>query len=68
MKTISIDIETYSDRNLAKCGVYRYVESSSFEILLFSYSVDRQPVKLVDLARGEKIPEEVLDALTDDSV
>ena len=68
MKTISIDIETYSDRNLAKCGVYRYVESSSFEILLFSYSVDRQPVKLVDLARGEKIPDEVLDALTDDSV
>lgn len=68
MKTISIDIETYSDRNLAKCGVYRYVESSSFEILLFSYSVDRQPVKLVDLARGEKIPDEVLDALTDNSV
>ena len=68
MKTISIDIETYSDRSLAKCGVYRYVESPAFEILLFSYSVDKQPVKLVDLARGEKIPDEVLDALTDDSV
>lgn len=68
MKTISIDIEAYSDRSLAKCGVYRYVESPSFEILLFSYRVDRQPVKLVDLARGEKISDEVLDALTDDSV
>ena len=48
--------------------MYRYVESPAFEILLFSYSVDKQPVKLVDLARGEKIPDEVLDALTDDSV
>ena len=67
-KKLSIDIETYSDRSLAKCGVYRYVESPAFEILLFSYSVDKQPVKLVDLARGEKIPDEVLDALTDDSV
>ena len=50
MKTLSIDIETYSDQPLAKTGVYRYVESSYFEILLFSYSVDGGPVRLVDLA------------------
>ena len=55
MKTLSIDIETYSDQNLAKTGVYRYVESPVFEILLFSYSVDGDPVQLVDLACGEEI-------------
>ena len=48
MKTLSIDIETYSDQNLAKTGVYRYVESPVFQILLFSYSVDSGPVQLVD--------------------
>ena len=68
MKTLSIDIETYSDQNLAKCGVYRYVESPVFQILLFSYSVDGGPVQLVDLACGEEIPAEVISALTDDSV
>ena len=68
MKTLSIDIETYSDQNLAKTGVYRYVESPVFEILLFSYSVDGDPVHLVDLACGEEIPTEVIAALTDDSV
>lgn len=68
MKTLSIDIETYSDQNLAKTGVYRYVESPVFEILLFSYSVDGDPVHLVDLACGEEIPAEVIAALTDDSV
>ena len=68
MKTLSIDIETYSDQNLAKCGVYRYVESPVFQILLFSYSVDSGPVQLVDLACGEEIPSEVIAALTDDSV
>ena len=68
MKTLSIDIETYSDQNLAKTGVYRYVESPVFEILLFSYSVDGSPVQLVDLACGEGIPAEVVAALTDDSV
>ena len=60
MKTLSIDIETYSDQNLAKTGVYRYVESPVFQILLFSYSVDGGPVQLVDLACGEEIPAEVL--------
>ena len=68
MKTLSIDIETYSDQNLAKCGVYRYVESPVFEILLFSYSVDGQPVQIVDLACGEKIPDEVITALEDEAV
>jgi len=68
MKTLSIDIETYSDQNLAKCGVYRYVESPVFEILLFSYSVDGAPVQIVDLACGETIPVDVVAALTDDTV
>ena len=68
MKTLSIDIETYSDQNLAKCGVYRYVESPVFEILLFSYSADGQPVQLVDLACGEKIPDEIITALEDEAV
>lgn len=68
MQTLSIDIETYSDLPLQKAGVYRYVESPSFEILLFSYSADCTPVKVVDLACGEKIPDEIISALTDDSV
>ena len=68
MKTISIDIETYSDQPLPKTGVYRYVESPLFEILLFSYSVDGGPVKVVDLACGETIPQDILDALEDESV
>ena len=68
MKNLSIDIETYSDQNLAKTGVYRYVESPVFEILLFSYSADGEPVRLVDLACGETIPAEIIAALTDDTV
>lgn len=68
MKTLSIDIETYSSAPLQKSGVYRYVEADDFEILLFSYSVDSTPVKVVDLACGEKIPDEIISALTDDSV
>lgn len=68
MKTISIDIETYSDVNLAKCGVYKYAESPDFEILLFGYAVDGDPVRVIDLAQGETIPEEILEVLTDDAV
>ena len=68
MKTISINIETYSDVNLAKCGVYKYAESPDFEILLFGYAVDGREVKVVDLAQGETIPKEILEALTDDAV
>ncbi len=68
MKTISIDIETYSEVNLAKCGVYKYAESPDFAILLFGYAVDGAPVRVIDLAQGETIPEEILEALTDDAV
>lgn len=68
MKTLSIDIETYSSANLAKSGVYRYVESPNFEIILFGYSVDGGSVQVVDLACGEKIPSEVIDALTGETV
>ena len=68
MKTLSIDIETYSSVSLQKSGVYRYVEAPDFEILLFGYSIDGAPVNLIDLTSGEKIPEDILDALTDDTV
>lgn len=68
MKTISIDIETYSDVNLSKSGVYRYCDSPNFEIILFAYSVDNQPVQVVDLACGETIPKEIIDALQDNTV
>lgn len=68
MKTLSIDIETYSDVQLPKTGVYRYCESDNFEILLFAYSVDSQPVQVIDLACGETIPEEIIVALEDDTV
>ena len=59
MKTISIDIETFSDVNLAKCGVYKYAESPAFEILLFGYAIDGGKVQVVDLARGERIPDDI---------
>lgn len=68
MQTLSIDLETYSDQPLAKTGVYRYVESPDFEILLFAYSVDGDPVQQIDLACGEKIPPAILAALEDDKV
>ncbi len=65
MKHLNVDIESYSSENLAKSGVFRYCEADDFEILLFGYSVDGGPVQVVDLARGEKIPHEILQALTD---
>ena len=68
MKTLSIDIETYSSTPLQKSGVYRYVEDPDFEILLFGYGVDGAAVQVVDLTNGENIPKDVLDALTDDQV
>ena len=68
MQTLSIDLETYSDQSLAKTGVYRYVESPDFEILLFAYSVDGGSVQQIDLACGEKIPPAILAALEDDKV
>ena len=68
MKTLSIDIETFSPEPLAKCGVYRYCQTPEFEVLLFGYSVDSGPVRVVDLTDGESIPAEVLAALTDPAV
>ena len=67
-KTLSIDIETFSDVDLSKCGVYRYAQSDAFEILLFGYAVDGGSVSVVDLAQGEEIPEEILAALSDEDV
>lgn len=68
MKNISIDIETFSDQPIQKTGVYRYAESDAFEILLFAYSIDGGDIQIVDLACGEKIPQDIIDALTDDTV
>ena len=68
MRSLEIDIETYSSINLQKSGVYRYVEADDFEILLFGYSVDGGEVMVVDLAKDEKIPQIILDALTDEKV
>lgn len=68
MNTLEIDIESFSDVDLSKAGVYRYSESPNFEILLFGYSVDGGDVKVVDLACGEKIPAEIVSALEDETV
>lgn len=62
---LSIDLETYSDVNLKKAGLYRYVQSPAFEILLFAYSFDGAPTQVIDMAQGEEIPMEVIHALTD---
>lgn len=68
MKSISIDIESYSDIDINKAGVYRYVDTDAFKILLFAYSVDGGPVQLIDLTRGDSIPKEIVKALSDKSV
>ena len=68
MRTLSIDIESYSDVDLSKCGVYKYASSPAFEILLFGYAVDGGDVHVVDLACGEQIPDEIISALSDASV
>ncbi|WP_345907190.1 DNA polymerase [Sphaerochaeta sp. UBA5849] len=68
MNYLSIDIETYSSINLAKSGVYRYCEAEDFEILLFGYSVDGGEVKVVDFARGAKIPKNIIRAISDDGI
>lgn len=68
MKEMSIDLETYSDVNITKCGACKYAESDEFEILLFGVSVDGGPVKVYDLACGDTIPEEILAALSDENV
>ena len=68
IKTLSCDLETFSSVDLVKCGVYKYAESPDFDILLFAYSADGAPVQVVDVACGEKVPEEILAALSDESV
>lgn len=68
IKEMSIDLETYSDRDIQKCGVYKYAESDQFEILLFGVSINSGPVTIYDLACGDTIPEEILKSLTDESV
>ena len=68
MKRLSIDLETYSSVDLGKSGVYKYAESEDFEILLFAYSIDDGGVEVIDLANGEIIPEEILSALSNESI
>ena len=68
MKRLSIDLETYSSVDLGKSGVYKYAESEDFEILLFAYSIDDGEVEVIDLVSGEIIPEEILSALSDESI
>jgi len=68
MKELFIDIETFSSIELVKSSVYRYVEAKDFEILLFGYSVDKGPIKVIDLASGEKIPAEIIKAIKDENV
>ncbi len=65
---LSIDLETYSDVDIKKCGVYKYAESEHFEILLFGVSIDGAPVIVYDLACGDTLPDEIIDALVDDSI
>ena len=68
IETLSLDLETYSGYDLSKCGVYKYAESPDAEILLFGYSINNGPVIVIDVASREEIPQEVLEALTDDTV
>ena len=68
IKHLSCDIETFSSINLQKCGLYKYAESPDFQILLFGYAVDDNPVQVIDIARGEKIPADILAAIEDDDV
>jgi DNA polymerase len=63
MRVLSIDIETFSSVDLTKCGVYKYAESEDFEILLFAYAFDDEDIKIIDLAQGEKLPKEVIEAI-----
>ena len=68
IKELSIDLETYSDVDISKCGAYKYAESDSFEILLFGVSVDNGPVIVYDLTAGDEIPTEILAALSDENI
>lgn len=68
MDTLAIDIETYSDVSLPDCGVHRYAASEQFEILLFAYSLNDEPTRIIDLASGQTMPKEIMECLMDDSV
>ena len=68
MKKLSIDIETFSDIDLIKCGVYKYADSPAFEILLFAYSIDDGEINIIDLVNGEELPEEIAEAIKSDTV
>ncbi|MCT4686060.1 DNA polymerase [Vallitalea sp.] len=68
MRTLAIDIETYSSEDITKVGVYKYVDSPDFEILLFAYAFDDEPVQIIDLAQDGELPQEVIDALTDKNI
>ena len=68
IKNLSLDLETRSSIDIAKSGVYRYAESDDFDILLFGVSVNHEPVTVYDLACGDIVPDEILQALTDNAV
>lgn len=68
MKTLHIDLETYSSIDLNSCGVYKYVESEDFEILLFAYAIDDQPVRVIDLVSGDIIPLPIQVLIRDPSI
>ena len=68
MKSLHLDLETYSSTDLSKCGVYKYVQAKDFEILLFGYSIDDGDVRVIDLAQGEKIPIDIINALSDENI
>lgn len=68
MRVLAIDIETFSDVDLSKCGVYAYADSPSFEILLFAYAFDDEPTEVIDIACGEPLPRRILEALEDATV
>lgn len=68
MKKLSCDIETFSDVDLIRCGVYKYADSPNFEMLLFAYAVDDGDVHIIDIAGGEELPEEIIQAIKSDTV
>lgn len=68
MKSLHLDLETYSSTDLSKCGVYKYVQAKDFEILLFGYSIDDGDVHVIDLAQGERIPIDIIKALSDEKI
>ena len=68
MKTIHIDIETYSGVSLEDCGVYRYAEDPSFQLLLFAYAINDEPVEIIDVARGEELSASLINALLDPGI